>query len=126
LFENEAMQVLDIETETLLKNIDLPKVNGANVFDVAEWQGYGYLTTSDGIYKIPMNTLSEDKTPTGYLDAVIVNNRDTLQSSARLSYSKNDLQFVFSSPAFYDANTISFRYRLLGADRNWQTTKQGE
>jgi signal transduction histidine kinase len=126
LFENEAMQVLDIETETLLQNIDLPKVNGANVFDVAEWQGYGYLTTSDGIYKIPMNTLSEDKTPAGYLDAVIVNNRDTLQSSSHLSYSNNDLQFIFSSPAFYDPNTVFFRYRLLGADKNWQTTKQGE
>ena len=62
LFENEAMQVLDIETETLLKNIDLPKINGANVFDVAELEGYGYLTTADGIYKIPMNIVSDEKT----------------------------------------------------------------
>src|SRR5687768_16793420 len=127
LFENEAMQVLDIETETLLKNIDLPKINGANVFDVAEWEGYGYLTTSDGIYKIPMNVISEDRTPTGYLDAVIVNNRDTLHGNrSTLSYINNDLQFIFSSPAFYNPNTISFRYRVIGADRDWQTTKPGE
>ena len=127
LFENDAMQVLDIETETLLKNIDLPKINGANVFDVAEWEGYGYLTTSEGIYKIPMNIVSEDRTPTGYLDAVIVNNRDTLQGNrSGLSYINNDLQFIFSSPAFYNPNTISFRYRVIGADRDWQTTKPGE
>ena len=127
LFESEAMQVLDIENETLLTNIDLPKVNGANVFDVAEWKGYAYLTTSDGIYKIPMNTTSEDRIPTGYLDAVIVNNSDTLQNNrSGLSYANNDVQFIFSSPAFYNPNTVSFRYRVLGADRDWQTTKPGE
>jgi signal transduction histidine kinase len=127
LFENETMQVMDIQTEALLKNLDLPKINGANVFDVAEWNGYGYLTTAEGIYKIPMNTASEDRIPTGYLDAVIVNNIDTLKSSnIALPYNSNDLQFILSSPAFYDPSNISFRYRIAGLKEDWQTTKPGE
>jgi two-component sensor histidine kinase/ligand-binding sensor domain-containing protein len=127
LFENETMQVMDIQTETLLKNLDLPKINGANVFDVAEWLGYGYLTTAEGIYKIPMNTASEDRMPTGYLDAVIINNKDTLKSeNVSLPYNSNDLQFILSSPAFYDPSNISFRYRIGGLKEDWQTTKPGE
>ena len=127
LFENESMEVMDVQTETLLKNLDLPKINGANVFDVAEWQGYGYLTTAEGIYKIPMNTASEDMVPTGYIDAVIVNNEDTLNSAnIVLPYNSNDLQFILSSPAFYDPATVSFRYRIAGLNEVWQTTKPGE
>jgi two-component sensor histidine kinase len=126
LFENETMQVMNIETESLL-NIDLPKINGANVFDVAEWQGYGYLTTSEGIYKIPMNESDVEAPPEGYLETVIVNNKDTLQSTnIKLPYYKNDVQFILSSPVFYDASTISFHYRIAGIDKEWQTTRTGQ
>jgi len=126
LFENESMQVLDIETERLLENIDLPKINGADVFDVAEWRGFGYLTTADGVFKIPMSAPAENRLPQGFLDAVIVSNKDTITNGASLPYESNDLQFVLSAPAFYDPSEISFKYRLKGADDEWQTTQPGE
>ena len=66
---------MDIETETLLKGVDLPKVNGANVFDVAEWGGFAYLTTAEGLYKIPLTGPDEERIPLGYLDAVVVSNQ---------------------------------------------------
>ena len=126
LFENETIQVINIETESLL-NIDLPKINGANVFDVAEWQEYAYLTTAEGIYKIPMNESGIESPPKGYLDAFIVNNKDTLKTgNVTLPYYKNDLQFILSSPGFYDPGNVSFRYRIAGVDDDWQTTRSGQ
>ena len=127
LFQNEAMQVLDIVTENLVTDIDLPRINGANVFDVAEWQGYGYLTTADGVYKIPMNKTMREPAPGGFLDAVIVNNKDTVfGGEANLPFNYNDLQFIFSTPVFFDPGSIYFRYRVSGVDDEWRITKPRE
>ena len=43
-----------------------------------------------------------------------------------LPYYNNDLQFIFSAPAFFDPGDVSFRYRLQGVDKEWQTTRPGE
>ncbi len=128
LFQNETIQVLDMNSEKLINNLELPKVNGANVFDVAEWNGFGFLATEEGIYKIRMNNVGEDLAPTGFLDAVIVNNKDTLPqgSTPTLTHKNNDLQFIVSSPSFYDPAATSFRYRMLGVNEAWQNTKPGE
>lgn len=126
LFENQGMQILNIETGALLKDIDLPGINGANVFDVAEWKGYGYLTTVDGIYKVPLTTTTTSQPLAGQLDAVIVNNKDTLSVGASLPYNHNDIQFAFSCPAFFNPQSVTFKYHLKGADEDWQTTKPGE
>jgi nitrate/nitrite-specific signal transduction histidine kinase len=94
---------------------------------VAEWNGFGYLTTAEGIYKIPMNATGNENLPTGYLDAVIANNKDTLKgTNLELPYNSNDLQFILSSPSFYDPSTISFKYRVRGLDEDWRTTGPGE
>jgi hypothetical protein len=127
LLENNGIQVFDTKSDSILNHIDLPKIIGTDVFDVAEKNGYAYLTTANGIYKIPMNALVEKRPPLGYVDYVVVNNRDTLlNEGADLSHDKNDIQFFFSSPAFYDPEAVSFKYRLIGDDNHWQTTKPGE
>jgi signal transduction histidine kinase len=110
-----------------LNRIDLPKIIGTDVFDVAEKNGFAYLTTAGGIYKVPMNLTGSKKQLSGYLDYVVVNNKDTLRKeNPELPHNKNDIQFFFSSPAFYNPEAVSFKYRLLGDDDHWQTTKPAE
>jgi len=127
LLENNGIQVFDTKSDKILQNIDVPKVIGTDVFDVAERNGYAYLTTANGLYKIPMNIPAVKKTPTGYLDYVVVNNSDTLfKENINLSHDKNDIQFFFSSPALYNSRAISFKYRLIGDDNQWKITKPDE
>ena len=127
LFEKSGVQVLDIYTGRILQNLDLPRVEGANVLDVAEQGDFGYLATANGVYKVPLKRVVEKAEPRGYLDYVIVNGKDTVPgSSASLSYQQNDIQFYFSSPVFYDPELVSFRYRLNGADNEWKVTTPGE
>jgi len=127
LLENNGIQVLDIKSDKILQYIDLPKIIGSDVFDVAEKNGLAYLTTANGVYKIPMNITAERKAPLGYLDYVVVDNGDTLvKENTNLPHDKNDIQFFFSSPAFYNPKAISFKYRLVGDDDEWQITKPDE
>lgn len=127
LFEKNGVQVLDIYTGRILQNLDLPRVEGANVLDVAEQGNFGYLATANGVYKVPLKRVVQKAEPKGYLDYVIVNGKDTVQGrSASLSYQQNDVQFYFSSPVFYDPELVSFRYRLNGADDEWKVTAPGE
>ena len=127
LLENNGIQVFDTKNDKILQYIDLPKIIGADVFDVAEKNGYGYLTTANGVYKVPMNITVERKAPQGYLDYVVVNNSDTLsKEDMKLPHDKNDVQFFFSSPAFYNPKAISFKYRLIGDDGEWKITKPDE
>ncbi len=100
LLEDKGIQVFDTKSDRVLQ-IDLPKIAGADVFDVAEKNGYAYLTTAEGIYKVPIKGAIEKRAPAGYLDYVIVNNEDTLTGgNTRLPYDKNDLQFFFPLPHF--------------------------
>jgi signal transduction histidine kinase len=127
LLENNGIQVFDIKSDKILQYIDLPKIIGSDVFDVAEKDEYAYLTTANGVYKIPMNITAEKTVPLGYLDYVVVDNRDTLvEENVELPHDKNDIQFFFSSPAFYNPKAISFKYRLVGDDDEWQITKPDE
>jgi signal transduction histidine kinase len=94
---------------------------------VAEWGGYGYITTAEGVYKIPLSPTAAEPAPQGYLDAIVLNNKDTLSGpEAMLPYPSNDLQFFFSVPAFTNPAQVSFRYRLAGADDDWRLTSTGE
>lgn len=127
LFEKEGIQALDIHTDRILQNLDLPRVQGANVLDVAERGDFGYLTTVEGVYKVPLNWGINKVEPIGYLDYVIVNGKDTLSGvNSNLSYQQNDIQFYFSTPVFYDPSSVSFRYKLTGADKEWRITTPGE
>jgi len=128
LLENNGIQVFDTKSDRILNRIDLPKVIGTDVFDVAEKKGFAYLTTADGIYKVPMNLGVAKKQLAGYLDYVVVNNKDTLlgKEDIELPNNKNDIQFFFSCPAFYNPEAVSFKYRLSGDDDHWQTTKPTE
>jgi hypothetical protein len=127
LLENNGIQVFDTNSDSILNHIDLPKIIGTDVFDVAEKNGYAYLTTANGIYKVPMYMAVEKRALFGYLDYVVVNNKDTLfKEDTNLSHDKNDIQFFFSSPAFYNPEAVSFKYRLIGDDDHWQVTKPNE
>ena len=127
ILENNGIQVFDTKNDSILNNIDLPKILGAEVFDVDEKDGFAYITTADGIYKVPMNIKVKKRAPLGYLDYAVANNKDTLlKENIELPHDKNDIQFFFSSPAFYNPEAVSFKYRLIGDDDHWRTTKPNE
>lgn len=126
LFQNTGIQVFDTQSDQVLQHIDLPVISGNNVFDVAEKDGYAYLTTAKGIYKIRMDVSVKKNPPEGMLDYVVINNRDTALENITLQYHQNDLQFFFSSPSYYDPAAVYFKYRMKGADNEWQVTKPDE
>lgn len=127
LYEKEGIQVLDIHTNQILQNIDLPNVAGSNVLDITELGDYSYVATAEGVYKIPLNVAAVKTQPKGYLDYVIINGRDTLRGeNISLRHNQNDVQFFFSSPSFYDPEGHYFRYRLRGVEKDWSATSSGE
>ncbi|HEV7331981.1 MAG TPA: triple tyrosine motif-containing protein [Flavisolibacter sp.] len=127
LLEQNGIQVLDIHSRRILPNLDLPNIPGANILDIAEMGNFGYLTTAESIYKVPLNISAATVRPTGYLDYVIINGRDTVRNNhPSLPHQQNDVQFSFSSPAFYNPGAVSFRYRLSGAEEDWRVTLPGE
>lgn len=127
LFEKNGIQVLNIHTNRIVENLALPDVDGANVLDIAEKGEAGYVATANGVYKVPLNLSYKAERPIGFLDHVIVNDRDTLsRHNLRLAHEQNDIQFFFSAPAFYDPESVSFRYRLKGAEEEWRVTDRGE
>jgi hypothetical protein len=123
LFEKEGVQVLNAHDNRLLQHVDLPQLQGDNVFDIAEKGDGAYLTTSEGVYKVPLHARAQKNVPKGFLDYVIVNDKDTLSGNGlHLKYHQNNIQFYFSSPAFYQPDGVSFRYRLTGTETEWRAT----
>ena len=69
---------MDIHTSRILPNLDLPKIGGANVLDVAEKDNLGYLSTTEGVFKLPLTTAVPKSFGGSFIDYVIVNGKDTL------------------------------------------------
>jgi nitrate/nitrite-specific signal transduction histidine kinase len=76
---------------------------------------------------VPLKPGAEKALAGSYLDYVIVNGTDTISDAGvRLRHGQNDVQFRFSTPAFYDPESITFHCRLKGVDENWQAMPAGE
>ncbi|MBN8852358.1 MAG: hypothetical protein BGO55_01260 [Sphingobacteriales bacterium 50-39] len=51
-------------------------------------------------------------------------NRLADTTSLRLPYADNNIRFEFAGISYMSAGNISYRYRLLGLDSTWKTTKE--
>jgi hypothetical protein len=53
LFQSNAIQVMDIDNETIITEIDLPVLIGSTMVDVTEMNDTAFLTSTEGVYKVP-------------------------------------------------------------------------
>ena len=125
LFQSNAIQVFDIETEAILTEIDLPSVVGSTMIDVVEIGDTALISSIDGVYKVPLDANPAQPLVRTYINYVLVNSKDTLlNKDAVLNANQNDLQIFLSTPWFNSNHPIFFKYRLVGGgDEEWHITK---
>jgi sensor histidine kinase YesM len=124
LLNSGNIQVLDALNDKLLTNIPLPVLLGSFVYDVAEINNEAYLTTAEGIYKIQINSYTNNARPINYLSFVVANQTDTLPINSGFIANEKTKSVEFTTVALWYNNpqSVYFKYRLLGANNeNWQT-----
>jgi ligand-binding sensor domain-containing protein/signal transduction histidine kinase len=87
-------------------------------------QGFFWLGTIRGLSKFDPLLTFEKKAPVTVLIDEIEANGERVEpyKPIELNYDDNHFEIHFTSITTQDPNTIQFRYRLRGADPDWQTT----
>jgi two-component sensor histidine kinase len=126
LFQNKAIQVLDIDAETIITEIDLPMVTGSTMVDVEEVADTALISSIEGVFKVPLKSSAVQYPIRTYITYVLVNNKDTLLGNpTALSYNQSDLQIFLSAPWYNSSQPVFFKYRLAGGgDDEWHITKE--
>ena len=126
LFQNNAIQVLDLDSEEIISEVDLPVVMGSTMVDVAEIGDTAYLTSTEAVYRVPLKTAGGQYRIRSYINYVLVNNRDTiLDDHADVPFNKNDVLFHLAAPWFSNTQSVFFKYRLVGGtDEGWKITRE--
>ncbi|HEX2532754.1 MAG TPA: ATP-binding protein [Chitinophagaceae bacterium] len=125
LFLNVGIQVMDVTTLQIRSDLEFPNIAGINAFDVAEWNGSAYITTEEGIYKVPVNQRTVATVPDSYLNYVLINSTDTVTTQGvTLSHARNNIEFYLSAPWFDVTKKLHYQYRLRGneVDEQWHNT----
>lgn len=126
LFQNNAIQVLDIDSEEIISEVDLPVVVGSTMVDVAEIGDTAYLTSSEAVYRVPLKSAGGQFNIRSYINYVVINNKDTvLGNSANVPFNKNDVLFHLAAPWYSNTQSVFFKYRLVGGtDEGWKITRE--
>lgn len=124
MYQNNAIQILDIDKEAIISEVDIPVV-GSTLVDAEELNDTAYISSMEGIYRVPLKSASAQFPIRSYITYVLANNRDTLEESgAALSFDKNDIQIHMAAPWFSNTQSIFFKYRLMGGgDEQWHITR---
>ena len=129
IFGLEDIQLYDLKRGAMISSVSLPPVKASQVSDLLEVNGFVYLATIDGLYKVALNNApAQHIAPLNHLSSVIVNGTDTIHSGASLSWQKNNLQFNMDALYYTDVERTFFTHRLLGPgiDTNWKTSPPGQ
>lgn len=129
IMQDRGIQLLDLRTDSIVDNIELPQEPGPNIYDVASWNEATLLATSSGMYKVVMKPSERYKTLKSFLNLVVVNRKDSISGSGvKLGYNQSDIQFHLSVPWYDPANNLYFKYRLKSEspEGQWYTTQPGE
>lgn len=111
-----------------LRMLDYSNVNGLGaekLNDVAVTDGHLFLGKDDGLVAVPLSIFSKKiPPPPVYIKGLAVNGKDTaLPQLPELNAGENSLTFNFEGLSFKDYKNLSYRYRLLGKESAWHTTK---
>lgn len=84
-----------------------------------------YVATSKGLNIIDLSKESSSiLTPSVHINEILLNNKSTVQTNNQSFDSQsNNIQFNFSGISFKSLGNITFKYRLLGLESDWITTK---
>lgn len=128
ILEQNNIQILDINSEKIIKTIALPTEKSSVVYDLWQEDSLVYLSSNKGLYKLDINKINTIIIPNNYIlsitsdTSVISPNKPVL-----LPYSQNTIQFKVISPSFIYPEYTFFKYRILGGnDTTWQQTTTNE
>lgn len=84
--------------------------------------------TNKGIVMINLNQLDRNRTPPKLsLSGIRINDQlQTVDAPIQLAPSENELSFEFEGLSFRDAHELSYKYKLEGQDKLWQSTDQNK
>jgi hypothetical protein len=123
-----GVQVWNTRSQKITATLPLPQSSVGSVYDLTRRDHTLYLSTAEGIYSLPLSSLSQTIQPAALLLSVKVNGEE--YGAARdpdFPYNKNSVQFTLSSPSSVYPQHTFFRYRLSGGTTApWQQTALGE
>lgn len=62
-----------------------------------------------------------------YINKISINDKDTvLHPNYQLNYDQNNIKITFTGLGYKQAGKLSYRYMMLGLDKNWKYTKARE
>lgn len=129
IFQDKAIQLMNLETQSLVNGIELPQETGANVHDVASFGDTAILSTNNGLYQVVLKPSDAYKNLKSFLNVILTSSPERhILSGTGFRYNQNDLQFHLSIPFYSPSNSVYFKYRLKGGgdDSQWFSTLQGE
>ncbi len=125
VFESNGIQLIDLNKDAVVDYILLPTIAGSTAYDIVEINSEAYLTTVDGIVKIPIIKNFIKTNFKSFLNYALINITDTaFNSDISLPYNKNDIEFNVSIPWYNPNQSVLFKYRLSNGTqiREWLTT----
>lgn len=129
IIQDRGIQILDIRSEKIVSDVELPQEHGSNVYDVGVVLNKALLATSSGLYELSLRPSKRYGQLQSELKLIIANRSDTIKADdPHLSYDQNDLQFHVSVPWYNPSNNLYFKYRLIGENSagEWYSTQPGE
>lgn len=128
IIEQKNIQILDINSERVIKTIALPTEKSSVIYDLWQEDSLLCLSSNKALYKLSISSLNNTITPLNYILSVT---SDTsvfpLNVPLQLPYSKNNIQFKVISPSFTYPEFTYFNYRIKGGnDTSWKQTTTNE
>ncbi|MDP3352733.1 MAG: two-component regulator propeller domain-containing protein, partial [Flavobacteriaceae bacterium] len=117
---DEAFNPISIESYTISEGLNTNDVRNCFVTE-----HYAYVATSKGLNIIDLKSKKRlISTPTVHIKEIILNNTMIpLDDNQSFSSSNNNIQFNYSGISFKSIGNISFKYRLIGLEKDWIDTK---
>lgn len=87
-----------------------------------------YVGTNRGFTVMNKIRLSKNRAaPPMYINKILVNNREVAPSNRyELSFRQNNITVQYVGISFKSNKNVTYRYKMEGADRNWQKTNRTE
>lgn len=128
ILEQNNIQILDINSEKIIKTIALPTEKSSAIYDLWQEDSLLYISSNKGLYKLNINKINTIIIPNNYILSIT---SDTSVFSpnkpVQLPYSQNNIQFKVVSPSFIYPEYTYFKYRILGSNvTTWQQTTTNE
>ncbi|WP_456378790.1 two-component regulator propeller domain-containing protein [Lutibacter sp.] len=117
---NKNNEIITIESYTTSDGLYSNDVRSSYVFE-----NKVYVATAKGLNIIDLSKESTSiQIPSIHINEILLNNKNIEQTNGQIfTNQQNNFQFNFSGISFRSLGNITFKYRLLGLETDWITTK---